>query len=129
MATESYVQVAPNSTGAKIRNVEVVVDVPGSPDTSTVEQQVTSLADGDGVLLGPLTQGSDGTTATGLMVQGLVNDTPNSYEVGVLQPLSLTAEGRLRVSAVPADVGRVWQETFESPWFEDDPWAMENPYV
>lgn len=52
-----------------------------------------------------LSQGGDATDAVGPMVQGLVSDTPNSYFAGNVQPISLTPEGRLRVSAVDAYTG------------------------
>jgi hypothetical protein len=49
MSTESYVQVAPDSTGAKIRNLEVTTY---PDDTATaVNQQVVVLADKLGRLL------------------------------------------------------------------------------
>lgn len=68
-------------------------------------------------------QGATGTSVTGPMVQGLVNDTPSSYSDGVIQPLSLTAEGRLRVSSVPSTVDHIWQDTFTvDPWSES-PWG------
>jgi hypothetical protein len=49
MSSESYVQVAPDSTGAKIRNIEVTTY---PDDTATeVNQQVVVLADKVGRLL------------------------------------------------------------------------------
>lgn len=74
-------------------------------------------------------QGADGTSVAGPLVQGLVNDTPNSYTVGTVQPLSLTAEGRVRVSAVESDLNRIWNHTFESPWPSDNAWEIESLYV
>lgn len=70
-----------------------------------------------------LSQGSDGSAAIGPMVQGLVNDVPSSYIAGQLQPLSLTSEGRLRVSAVPADIQKIWNGTFGYPFYENDLYA------
>jgi len=63
-----------------------------------------------------LAQGTTGTTATGPLVQALVNDTPSSYSIDSVQPLSLTAEGRLRVSSVDSNIDKIWQETFDDPW-------------
>jgi hypothetical protein len=53
MSTESYVQVAPDSTGAKVRNVTVTEPIaaatPDLPDIPTsVHQQVVVLADTSG---------------------------------------------------------------------------------
>lgn len=49
-------------------------------------------------------QGTDTNlnAVSGSMVQGLVNDTPNMYLVGQIQPLSLTPDGRLRTTTYPA---------------------------
>jgi hypothetical protein len=44
---ESYVQVAPDSTGKKIRNLQMDVLQPDGT-TATVQMQVTSLVDMDG---------------------------------------------------------------------------------
>lgn len=66
-------------------------------------------------------QAAAGASLVGPMVQGLVNDTPDTYIAGVIQPLSLTPEGRLRVSSVPSSINQVWQETFSAnPWGETD---------
>lgn len=46
----------------------------------------------------------------------LVADVPQTYEDGSSQPLSLTTDGRLRVSTAPSLVDQVWQGTFDSPW-------------
>lgn len=51
-----------------------------------------------------LAQAADGTSTSGPMVQGVVNDSIENYTTGQVQPLSLTTAGRLRVSMVPANV-------------------------
>lgn len=70
-----------------------------------------------------LAQGSDATSTVGPMVQGLVNDVPSSYLAGQVHPLSLTAEGRLRVSAVPADTKSIWNNIFDDPFYDKDLYA------
>lgn len=59
----------------------------------------------------------------------IVSDVPQSYIDGQIQSLSITANGRLRVSSVHADIERVWQNVQDNPWTTDNPWMMENPYV
>lgn len=49
-----------------------------------------------------LTQGASAAGALGPIVQGVVSDAPLSVIDGKIAPLSMTNEGRLRVSAVPA---------------------------
>lgn len=73
-----------------------------------------------------LAQGSSSAAAAGPMVQAVVSDTPNSFAADTVQPLSLTAEGRLRVSMVVADVDRVWRDTNDDPWEQENPFAMEE---
>ncbi len=63
-----------------------------------------------------IAQGADGTNTVGPMIQALVNDVPNSYSIGAIQPISLTSEGRVRVSSVQADINQIWQNTFDNPW-------------
>lgn len=50
MADESYVQVSPNNTGAKIRNLAVTVMQPDGT-VSTVDMQVVSIANPDGSIV------------------------------------------------------------------------------
>lgn len=50
-----------------------------------------------------LAQGADGTSTPGPMVQAVVNDAVENYTSGAVQPLSLTTQGRLRVSSLPAN--------------------------
>lgn len=76
----------------------------------------TTLAAIQAALL--LAQGALSAAATGPMVQGQVGDTPPSYLDGVIQPLSLTSEGRLRVSSQPSEArADVWGD-FAPKWFE-----------
>lgn len=49
-------------------------------------------------------QGADSTDVQGPMVQGLVSDVREAYLDSTIRPLSLTADGRLRVSSTPGDV-------------------------
>jgi len=57
MPTESYIQIAPNSTGSRIRNLRLtvlspdVVDANGQMTPFTVQMQVIALADSDGNIL------------------------------------------------------------------------------
>lgn len=77
-----------------------------------------------------LAQGTTSTDAVGPMVQGVVNDSPQSYLDGIVRPLSLTSQGRVRVSTVQADVGQVWESIQDSPWsFTESPWVRESVYV
>jgi hypothetical protein len=70
---------------------------------ATAATQLTTLL---GLLLA---QATSATSATGPMVQGSVSDAPLSYLEGYLQPLSLTTEGRLRVSTSPSSADMdVW---------------------
>jgi hypothetical protein len=75
-------------------------------------------------------QGAAAAALVGPMVQSRVNDSPQSYDVDTLQPLSMTADGRLRVSTVISDVNRVWQHTNDDPWTADgSSWEQELSYV
>lgn len=65
-------------------------------------------------------QAATSSGVLGPMVQGVVSDVPNSFSIDTVQPLSLTAEGRLRVSAVMSQIDQVWQHTFDNPWYADD---------
>lgn len=74
-----------------------------------------------------LEQGDDGTSAVGPMVMGLVSDTPQPKSDGVLAPLSINGEGRLRVASVNVDFSAAWDGIL-TPWALDA-WKMELPYV
>lgn len=67
-------------------------------------------------------QAASSAGVAGPMVQAVVSDVPNSFSIDTVQPLSMTAEGRLRVSAVMSQIDQVWQGTFSSPWFSENSW-------
>ena len=57
------------------------------------------------------------------LTQALVNDVPQSYVPDTVQPLSLTSDGRLRVSTIASDLTQAWQSTLDNPWASDNsPW-------
>lgn len=77
-----------------------------------------------------LAQGTSSASTVGPMVQAVVSDVPQSYVDGYVQPLSLTADGRLRVSTVSSDITRIWQNTFNNFWsIEDINYTSEVAYV
>lgn len=67
-------------------------------------------------------QSASSTGVTGPLVQAVVSDVPSSFLTDTVQPLSLTADGRLRVSTVMSQMDQVWRGTFTSPWFSDSSW-------
>lgn len=96
---EQNVQIAPNSTGLKIRLEEVVVAGP-----TTVEQQVVTLADSSGNLLDSKLQGvaQDGTDGTGITpptgasgIRGWLSGIFNRLAGGL--PAALGAGGGLKI--------------------------------
>lgn len=140
---DDFVQVAVDGAGKKIDSSSLTVGA------NTVERQRINFADPvdpagiAGVKATPPistdygaivrqvnpAQGDSATAISGPMVQGVVNDTPSSYIVAAIQPLSLTPEGRLRVSSVNSDIKQAWQNTFDDSWPGDGLWEMSNPYV
>lgn len=64
---------------------------------------------------------SQGYTINRIVVQGIVSDVPPTLPVDTVQSLSLTQDGRLRVSSAPTLMDQVWQGTFNSPWYSDSP--------
>lgn len=77
----------------------------------------------------PVAQGTlNATTIYGPLSQAIVSDSPESYTPGYVQPLSMTSEGRMRVSAVIADIDRAWQHTFDNPWPAGTAAWSGNPY-
>jgi len=82
-------------------------------------------------------QGAASDGVVGPLVQSLVNDSPLSLLQGTVQPLSLTSEGRLRVSSVDSYFDKIWEHTFEDVWGtslttvanSDLPFAGEVRYV
>lgn len=101
MGTDSYVQLAPDATGKKVATTEIT----RSDGATVVEiQEVIGKA--------------------------LVSDTPETYTSGDIQPLSITNQGRLRVSTIAADIDRIWQNTFDadSGWAADSPSAAQSAF-
>lgn len=100
MTTDSYVQVATDGSGKKVATAEITRD--------------------------------DGTTVVEIqevLPRAIVSDVPASYTSDDVKPLSLTAQGRLRVSAVAADIDRVWQNTFsDGGWACDAPSAAQSSF-
>src|SRR4051812_13661701 len=100
MTTDSYVQVAADSTGKKVATTEITRD--------------------------------DGTTVVEIqevLPRAIVSDVPVSYVTDAVQPLSLTTQGRLRVSSVAADITQVWQNTFgDGGWMDDSPSAAQTKF-
>ncbi len=91
----------------------------------TVQVQYTKLMDGTIDSTNKLVVSEDGS----MQVGAVVNDTPNSYNPGDVKALSLTPEGRLRISSTPSDLSQCWQTTLDDPWAEIGSWGMENQYV
>lgn len=64
--------------------------------------------------------------------KGQVNETPEAYITGEVQPLSMTTEGRLRVSAYPATTymelfhGGNFMTTIMDMTDQSNPWGMSN---
>lgn len=74
-----------------------------------------------------LAQGAVATASTGPLVMGLVSDTAQPALDGVVSPLSINSEGRLRVASVNVDLDAAWQAILA--WPSGDPWQTENLYV
>lgn len=109
-------------TDTELRAVAVPVSAAALPLPADAASNTT-------LALLTLAQNAAAADQAGPMVQGRVSDSPESYTAATIQPLSLTPEGRLRVSSVEADITRVWQQTFDDPWTFSDPWAQESLYV
>lgn len=132
--SDGFVQHSPDSSGKKIDTSELTVN------SNTVERQrVVIASDSTDVGLVPVKnsqpvstdyalvtrvvhpdQNSDGTTVSGPVSQAVVNDTVEQYSVNTVQTLSITTEGRLRVSSVQANV---YLEMFDDP----DGMGGDNP--
>ena len=60
----------------------------------------------------------------------IVSDSPESFLADTTHPLSMTPQGRLRVSMVSSDIESVWINTFNNPWASCiNLWEMESSYV
>jgi hypothetical protein len=81
---------------------------------ATAATQLTTLL---GLLLA---QGALATSATGPMVQGLVSDSPETYFDGYVRPISLTNDGRLRVSSSSSLNDEAIWGNFESDFRPED---------
>jgi hypothetical protein len=55
-----------------------------------------------------IAQGMSATDLKGPLAQAMVNDSPNVYVVNEVRPLSVTAEGRLRVSSAESTATASW---------------------
>lgn len=66
------------------------------------------------------------STQPSAVVKGVVSETPPHLDPDTMQPMSLTNEGRLRVSTVITDNSRVWNGTFASPWGSEFPSAANS---
>lgn len=96
-------------------------------DFATSAKQTTAQVALDALLAGlVLTQGTDATDLAGPLVHAVVSESPHSYLDDELRPLSLTAEGRLRVSTYPALIDQVWQGTFANPWETEYPSVADS---
>lgn len=99
--TDSSIQVPVDSTGKKVATIQII----RTSDSAVVEIQVVQAS-------------------------GLVSEAPQSLNDGDTQPLSLTAQGRLRVSSIQADIERVWQSTTADPWGSlNNQWDLGELYV
>lgn len=125
-----------SDTGGIARNLIAANSTPASTDYGSV---VREAARGQGTAATSIpivlasdqfpTPGATYTSQPSPLLQGVVSDTPQSYTPDTLQPISLTSEGRVRVSMVQADLTQVWQHTTEDPWVMGDPWEIESLYV
>lgn len=85
------------------------------------------ILDADGV---ESTLASDTTVFVQQTVaSAVVSDTPEAYTPAQIQALSMTIDGRLRVSAVTADITKIWQNTFaDGGWTDDTPSAAQSDF-
>jgi hypothetical protein len=85
----------------------------GAATSANQATQITSLAAiAASLVLLTLAQNSDGATATGPLVQALVADAPPTRLDGMVNPLSMTADGRLRVSSAPSNASHDFYDGF-----------------
>lgn len=106
------IQIPPDSTG---KTVEA-----NTPNGTDQRQVVTP-----GSATSSYTQSYD--SDGGALIAGIVNDTPESFNVGEQHRFSLTPEGRLRVASTQSDVTQIWRSTFDDPWGScDNPFATKG---
>lgn len=70
-------------------------------------------------------QGASATDVAGPLVQGVVDDGPPAYIDGEVRPISMNAQGRVRVAAVIIDPSEVWDCLFKGAWGSPS-WAKET---
>ena len=89
-------------------------------DFATAANQATGIASLATIAtnVAPLVtaQGAASSGVAGPLTQAVVSDTPESYAADTVRPLSMTADGRLRVSVTTSPNELIWQSTFSSPW-------------
>lgn len=111
-------------------NITDIVGTVSLPTGAATEATVALLATEATLAQLAIEPGSSSEDQTGPMLQAVTRDTPPSYDPGTIQPLTMTSEGRLRVSTVSADINNVWRGTFNNPWAShSNPWAQESHYV
>lgn len=115
--SDSYIQVAPDSSGKKVDASELVVNaetvqrqrfvIADDADAFALAAVLNAEPDSDayGVVVRVVApaQGDSSDGVHGPMVQGVVNETPEAHSPGEVRPLSLTTDGRVRVSATQAN--------------------------
>jgi hypothetical protein len=120
VTTPGYIQVPTDSTGKKIASIAVTL-VPGTVVINQDGTQTTLVA-------------NTVVYAQAMVPHGLVSDAPEAVLDGVVSPLSLTNDGRLRVSSEPARRTHLWFNTEEEAmwkeleptdryYYPDSPWA------
>lgn len=116
-ASDGFVQINPDSSGQKVDVSKLTVS------GNTVDRQrIVISSDIDPYAFVPVAntdpnwetdyglvvrnvfpaRGETSNTVTGPMIQAVVNDTPENYVPGAIQPISLTTEGRIRVAVTEA---------------------------
>lgn len=66
-----------------------------------------------------IAQGADSTSQVGPMVQGIVNDSTSNFTTGMIQPIQLTPDGRLRVATA--------SESYNfTPWGNPTDWGSNG---
>lgn len=117
MSTDGYVGVATDGPGKKIDTSEIT-----RTDLTVVERQRIEVPALESA------QGAAASAAVGPLVQGVVSDATTSVLDGKLAPLSITNDGRLRVSSAAAteDIeffGNDMLSFTGEPGYSRSPWA------
>lgn len=105
-------------------SLPVVLASDGGAATAVNQDTLNAL-----IALLTLAQGAAGTDATGPMVQALVGDSPPSvYLDGEVRPVSLTSEGRLRVSSEPSRaMVDFWPNPFQQALTDAPHYSVHSP--